>query len=107
MYRKTFGVCISSGILFDNCIFRDQTFNNVIPGENGILPDLFFNLQKIGINGLIVHEQTPAFHRKLTYTKIGVSYNAFPLAACRKLPAHTNNTLFLTRFPCTGSVTFL
>jgi hypothetical protein len=47
-------------------------FKNALPIESRILPDLFLNLWKIGINGLIIHEQILEFHRKLTHTKIGV-----------------------------------
>jgi hypothetical protein len=53
-------------------MYSSQFFQNAIPIESRILPDLFLNLKKIGINGLIVLEQIPEFHRKLTHTKIGV-----------------------------------
>jgi hypothetical protein len=34
LHRKNAGICIYSGILFDNCVFRFQTFRDVISGKS-------------------------------------------------------------------------
>jgi len=47
VHQKNGGVCISPGILFDNCLFEDQTFVYTISGKSGKMPYLFINFQKI------------------------------------------------------------
>jgi len=51
LYRKNIGLCLYSGICFDNCIFRFQTFQDVIPGKSEILQDWFHVIERIILQG--------------------------------------------------------